>query len=250
MAITTAADGTIWAAIYGGVTAERRTRSCKIAPQTREDANPSVDRLETLGADRIRWPSPTTAAAASGSRSPLLQPRRRAASAGSRGVVGGGVPQTRPAPAAARPAAAPRRGRTPGGSTPTPAVARQSRQSGDGRAARPDRRVNGDTASIDQICVGPPEDTCSLVYIISGARVREQLPDYENRRPRPQGRALASAAATKKRSRRREARRARAVIVGQSTVTLHGGQSAKVRVTLNADRQKTAQEEPAGSSSS
>jgi hypothetical protein len=80
---------------------------------------------------------------------------------------------------------------------------------------------DGGTVTVDQICVGPPQDRCSLVYILSSRDYVTGFPGTHTR-----------AAAVDKR------KKAKAVILGQKTVTLRGGQHKKVTITLNATGRK------------
>jgi streptogramin lyase len=77
--------------------------------------------------------------------------------------------------------------------------------------------VKGSSVTVDQRCVGPPSDPCSLVYIIS---THEYVTGF------PGSRASAAKA--------RKKRKPKPVILGQKTVTLHGGQHKRVTITLNA----------------
>ncbi|MBJ7330500.1 MAG: hypothetical protein JHC95_11430 [Solirubrobacteraceae bacterium] len=88
---------------------------------------------------------------------------------------------------------------------------------GVGRAKLTDPRVSGDTVSIDQICLGPPEEPCAVVYILSAG---EYVTGFPGTKPR------ASIAAKKK--------KAKGVVLGRTAVTLHGGQKRTVKVKLNA----------------
>ena len=67
---------------------------------------------------------------------------------------------------------------------------------------------------MDQICVGPPEDRCSLIYIISA---HEYVTGFPGTRASVSGKK----------------RKTRLVVVGRKTVTLHGGQKKTVKIKLN-----------------
>ncbi len=223
-AITTASDGTIWAAIVSP------NAIVRITPPTREDGDLGVN-VWSLPADRRPfaltddrrgsiWFSASAVSSTTASGFGRLA-----------GVVGGGgtpTGPTGPTPPAAP--GTPTLPATPPAAIPPPRTVRAAIAAPPGRPA-----VSGDKATIDQICVGPPEDSCSLVYIISAHEYVTGFPNTRTDDRDRRGRALAAAAAAKR-------RRARAVIVGRKYVTLRGGQRAKVTVTLNSDRQKTAQE--------
>ena len=70
--------------------------------------------------------------------------------------------------------------------------------------------VSGDSISANQICVGPPQDKCSLVYLI-------QTHEYVTGFPGVKGSAA----------------KVKTFTIGKKTVTLKGGQKAKVTVKLN-----------------
>lgn len=222
MAIAAAPDGTLWLTQNGGVSHPGGNAIVKITPDPRSTAASAT--VWKLGASR--YPFAVTADA-SGSvwfsvntdSGPGLI-GRLAGVVGGGGTPGGGTPG----------------GGTPGGGTP----------GGGGPAVRPIRPVsvgvarpgtpstNGDSMSVDQICVGPPEAKCSLVYIISAGEYVTGFPGARSD-DRDRSRAVVAVAAAKRgRAKPRRRTRARAVILGQKVVTLRGGQRAKVRVTLNA----------------
>jgi hypothetical protein len=78
--------------------------------------------------------------------------------------------------------------------------------------------THGTSVTVDQICVGPPQDPCTLVYILSSH-------DYVAGFPGSHARAAA-------------VKRPKPVVLGTKTVTLHGGQHKKVTITLNAKGRK------------
>jgi hypothetical protein len=86
-----------------------------------------------------------------------------------------------------------------------------------GQAKLDPPQVGNGAINTNQICVGPPEDTCSLVYLI---KEHEYVTGF------PHSKARAMIAKAKKKPKLR--------VLGTKTVTLHGGQSAKVSVKLNA----------------
>ena len=84
-----------------------------------------------------------------------------------------------------------------------------------GTAKVTDPTVRGSAISANQICVGPPQDRCSLVYLID-------THEYVTGFPGTKG----MIAAKKK------------TVIGKATVTLQGGQSKKMTVKLNAKGRK------------
>ena len=79
-----------------------------------------------------------------------------------------------------------------------------------------DPRVSGSEINANQICVGPPEDKCSLVYLI-------QTHEYVTGFPNTRGYAAAAKTLT---------------TIGKATVTLKGGQKKKVTIKLNSKGKK------------
>jgi streptogramin lyase len=77
--------------------------------------------------------------------------------------------------------------------------------------------TDGNSATVNQICVGPPADRCSLVYLISSHEYVTGFPGSH-----------ATAAAKRKKP----------VILGRKSLTLHGGQHKKVTIKLNAKGRK------------
>jgi hypothetical protein len=82
-------------------------------------------------------------------------------------------------------------------------------------------RASGGSVTVEQICLGPPSNPCAVVYLLSAGEYVTGFPG-----------AKASAAKAKKK------KRTKAVILGRTAVTLHGGQKRKVTVTLNAKGRK------------
>ncbi len=76
----------------------------------------------------------------------------------------------------------------------------------------------GSSVSAEQICVGPPSDPCAVVYLLSAGEYVTGFPGTH-------------ASASKK-------KKPKAVILGRTAVTLHGGQTRKITVTLNAKGKK------------
>jgi streptogramin lyase len=100
-------------------------------------------------------------------------------------------------------------------STPTaalpPSVALSAATAGVARVGPPQPASNG--VSTEQICLGPPSNPCAVVYLLSAGEYVTGFPGTH-------------ASVAKKKP--------KAVILGRTAVTLHGGQRRKVTVTLNA----------------
>lgn len=237
MAIAAAPDGTLWLAQYGGISHPNGNAIVKIAP----DPLAPTATVWKLGA--AQYPMAVTADAGGSiwfavntNSGPGQIGRLAGVLGGGGGTPGGGTP------GGGTPGGGSPGGGTPGGGTPGGGAI----PGGGGPVVRPlvpatvgvarpgTPSTAGDSMSIDQICVGPPEAKCSLVYIISAGEYVSGFPGSRSD-DRDRSRAVtAVAAATKGRAKPRPRKRARAVILGQKVVTLRGGQRAKVRVTLNA----------------
>ena len=72
--------------------------------------------------------------------------------------------------------------------------------------------------NLDQICVGPPQDRCSLVYIISAHEYVRGFPNTV------QSSLIARGAAKRK---------PKPQVLGTKAVTLSGGQKARITIKLN-----------------
>jgi streptogramin lyase len=107
-----------------------------------------------------------------------------------------------------------------GGSAPAPAPGRVVRATSVGvaRVGTPSVAPDGRSIRANQVCVGPPRDICSLVYLIS---TNEYVAGFPGSR--------ASAA-----RRHRKPAKPKPVILGRKLVTLHGGQRKLVTISLNA----------------
>lgn len=82
---------------------------------------------------------------------------------------------------------------------------------GTGFARVNDPELRQGALRLTQICVGPPQDRCSLVYLLDS---QEYVTGFPGTKPRP--------------------RTTKRVVVGSKSVTLRGGESATVTVKLNA----------------
>jgi len=83
--------------------------------------------------------------------------------------------------------------------------------SGGGVARVNDPELRQGALRLTQICVGPPHDICSLIYLLD---THEYVNGFPGTKPRP--------------------RTTKRVVVGSKTVTLNGGESTTVTVDLNA----------------
>jgi streptogramin lyase len=198
-AISVAQDGTLWVAEYGGISDANANAIVRIVP-TQPTPTATVFHLGSAG-----YPfavAPDTRGNVWFSLATLTAPGKIGRLAG----VVGAAPASPPPPGTST---AP-----PGATTVTPASV--------GRARIGNPKGDGGSVTVDQICVGPPHDRCSLVYIISAH-------EYVTGFPGTHSRAASVDRAKKK---------ARPVILGQRSVTLRGGQHRKVTITLNAKGRK------------
>ena len=198
-AIRTARDGSLWVAVYGGIGAPAANAIVKIVP-----GDPPTATVYPLGAKVGPW---------------NVAPDQQGnvwfiGNASNPAVIGRLAAVLPAAPAPGAPGAPPATGgimTIAGTSTPlTPSVSTVARVS--------DPRVHGDSMSANQICVGPPQDRCSLVYLI-------QTHEYVAGLPGSHGNAAAAA-------------KTRLVTIGKATVSLAGGQSKKITIRLNAKGRK------------
>jgi streptogramin lyase len=206
--IRRAPDGTLWIAEFGFISHPTANAIIRIVPGATALDPPTADVFKTGAGKAPLGVAPDTkgnvwfTATADGSGGFI---GRLAGVTGSEpappdpGTGGGGGGGGAPAPSPA-----------PGGTVLTPGQTITAKVG--------DPTVHGTTASVDQICVGPPEARCSLVYIISAH-------EYVS------GCTCANSSGKKK-------RKARLVVVGRKTVTLHGGQKKTVKIKLNARGRK------------
>ncbi|MDA0179114.1 hypothetical protein OJ997_02310 [Solirubrobacter phytolaccae] len=102
---------------------------------------------------------------------------------------------------------------TPPGTAPTPTTTTVLTGGTVATASVSKPSVKGDSITANQICVGPPQDKCSLVYLV---QTREYVKGFPG--------AHSSAA--------------KLTTIGKATVTLNGGQSKKVTIKLNSKGKK------------
>jgi len=198
-AIATAQDGTLWVAEFGGFSSPNANAIIRIVP-TQPTPTATVWHLGATGYPFAVAPDTKgNVWFALGTASPPGRIGRLAGVVGAATGGGGGGGAT-PAP--------------PGGTTIKPASVATA------RVGTPS--TSGGTVTVNQICVGPPQDRCSLVYLISsheyvtgfpGSHARAAAVDKRRKKPKP-------------------------VILGKKTVTLHGGEHRKVTITLNAKGRK------------
>ena len=193
--IRLAPDGTLWLAQFGFISNPGANAIVRIVPS----ATPTAT-VYKLGAGKAPLSvAPDTKGnvwfTATGDTQPDFVGRLA-------GVVDAPAPAL-PGPGGQSPAPDP----APGGVTLKPATIATAKIG--------DPRVDGRTVKVNQICVGPPADRCSLVYLLD---TREYVTGFPGTR--------ASAAAKKRKTRR--------VVIGRKTVTINGGQQTTVKIKLNA----------------
>lgn len=198
--IAAAADGSLWVAVFGSVSASGANAIVHIVPGT-PPAAPTATVYKTGVANAPLTVAPDTYG--------------NVWFTGSGGTGGGpvgritGLPSSNPAPGGGTPATT--TPPTTGGPSPvtlTPSTT--------GAARVTDPRVRPDSITANQICVGPPEDRCSLVYLI-------QTHEYVKGFPNTKGSAAMAKTLT---------------TIGKATVTTKGGQSKKVTIKLNSKGKK------------
>ena len=197
-AISVAPDGTLWVAQYGGFGLDNANAIVKIVP-SQPDPTAAVFHL---GAGKFPLAvAPDTKGNVWFTLATNVTPGQIGRLAG---VVGAVPDRGGPAPAPA----------------PVPAPGRVIRAASVGvaRIGTPSISADGRSIRANQVCVGPPRDICSLVYLISS---KEYVAGFPGSR--------ASAA-----RRHRKPAKPKPVILGRKLVTLHGGQSKLVTISLNA----------------
>lgn len=211
-AITAAPDGSLWVAEYGGFSLPNANAIVKLVPGPATAPDPTATVFH-LG--RGKFPlavAPDTSGNVWFALATDVAPGQIGRLAGVVGAAGGG--------GGGSGGGGPAGGGSGGGRVVRPVSV--------GRARAGTPRADGDAVTVDQICVGPPEDRCSLVYILSA---HEYVTGFPGSRSSV---ATAISAAARRRGRGRRRARPRPVILGRKTVTLRGGQRRRVTVTLNA----------------
>lgn len=199
-AISVAPDGTLWVVEYGGFTLVGANAIVKIVP-SQPDPTASVFHLGTG-----KYPlavAPDTKGNVWFSVATDVVPGQIGRLAGAVGVAPGGGGTG---------------GGTGGGGGTSGGRVLRPASVGVARIGTPSVSPDGRSARSNQVCVGPPTDVCSVVYLIA---TNEYVAGFPGSR--------ASAA-----RRHRRSAKPKPVILGRTTVTLHGGQQKQVTIRLNA----------------
>lgn len=194
--LAAAPDGTIWMTVYGGPSGSQANAIVRIVPSGIDGTPPSVSVYKT-GLDD----PPLGIAADDGGNIWFGDGNATSSKLGQLAGVVSVAPPTPPG-GGPQPPAPPS---PPGTTTPKPALVGTLKLT-------PVQTGNG-AIDTNQICVGPPESRCTVIYRI---REREYVPGF--------GGASAWAAAKK------QAKKPR--VLATKAVTLRGGQKAKVSVRL------------------
>jgi streptogramin lyase len=191
--LTTANDGSLWLAVQGSYSAPGANAVVRIVP-----SNPPGSTVYKLGGEL----SPT--ALATDANGNVWFSGTSSTSVGRLGRLPFGPPL---GPAAQSP--------PPATTTTPPPVVTPLKPVTVATAKVTDPTVRGDAVNANQICVGPPEDKCSLVYLI-------QTHEYVKGFPNTNGYAAKATLTT----------------IGKATVTLKGGQKKKITIKLNSKGKK------------
>jgi streptogramin lyase len=187
--IRTAQDGTLWLAEFGFISHPNANAIVRIVP-----SDPPTTTVYKLGADN----APLSVVPDSNGNVWFLNGGTSTSSIGRlAGVVGAPV--------------------VPGAKANPPAGTTTVKVAGSGIARMGEVLARGTDIWAKQICVGPPEDRCSLVFLLDS---HEYVSGFPGTSPR-----LAGTSAKRK---------TRRVVVGSKTATLAGGKSATVKIGLNA----------------
>ena len=201
-AISAASDGSLWLAVFGSYGAPAANAIVHIVPGV-GTANPTATVYKLGAANSPLEVAPDT-------RGNVWFSGTGGTGGGPIGLIGdlSAPPTPTPTPTGdpTTPVAIPT---TPPPTTLTPSTV--------GTPRITDPTVRGDSVNANQICVGPPQDRCSLIYLI-------QTHEYVTGFPGSHG--LMSAAAKK------------LTTIGQLKVTLKGGEKKKVTIKLNAKGKK------------
>lgn len=195
--IRAAPDGTLWLGEIGGPSRPKANAIVRIVP-----TDPPTATAYKLGAER----APLSVAPDSNGN---VWFAASAVSAGYVGRLAGVLGETLPTDGAKGGGGS--SGSGDGGKSTPPPGATVVKPSGSGVAKVNDPELRPGAVRLTQICVGPPQDVCSLVYLLDS---HEYVNGFPGTKPRP--------------------RPTKRVVVGSKTVTLKGGQSATVTVKLNA----------------
>jgi streptogramin lyase len=209
-AISVAPDGTLWVAEFGFVSHPNANAIIRIVPS---QPTPTAT-VYKLGAGHAPIGiAPDTQGGVWFSLATDSPPSLIGRLAG---VTGAGPPVTEGTPTST--ATSTSTTATPG-ATPPPAPGAHAlipASVGTARVGPP--QASGGSVSVEQICLGPPSDPCSLVYLLSAGEYVTGFPG-----------AHVSAAKKKK---------AKGTVLGREAVSLHGGERRKITVSLNATGKK------------
>lgn len=206
IAIRKAADGTVWAAIYGGPSAPGANAIVRIVPGEGAAITTDIYKTGVLtplavapSATGDVWAALSPAGGGSGSLAKITG-----------AIAGGAQPPV-----------------DGGGGTPAPSPGGNTVLGTVGKAQAGKASTDGDTASVRQICVGPPQDKCSLIYMLDS---REYVKGFPNTKPPTadgSGSRLALAPKSKKPKKKSTVR------LGETRITLSGGETKTVKVRLS-----------------
>lgn len=193
--IRAAPDGTLWLAQFGFISHPKANAIVRIVP-----TDPPTTTVYKLGAGK----APLSVAPDTNGNVWFGVSGDTSSYAGRlAGVLGATLPPGDPGAGA------------PGANTPAsssiPAGAKVVKAAGTGFARVNDPELRQGALRLTQICVGPPEDRCSLIYLLD---THEYVTGFPGTRSR--------------------ARTTKRVVVGSKAVTLNGGEQATVTVKLNA----------------
>ncbi len=204
MQIRTAADGTLWVAVYGGISNPGANAIVRIVPSA---ATPTATVYST-GASAPLSVAPSSTGDVWFGMNPVSG---TGAIGRLQGVLTGGSSGSSTPPAS-------------GTTTLTPSAV---------GVARPGTvTTSGDTTSITQICVGPPQDRCSLVYMV-------QSHEYVTGFPGSKANEYVTMATTpvkkpvKKPAKPKKAKKPPLPILAKVSVTLKGGQKKTTKIRLS-----------------
>ncbi len=203
MQIRTAPDGTLWIAVYGGISAPGANAIVRIVPS---QPAPTATVYSTGTSAPVSIATSATGDVWFGLSNP-------AAGTGSIGrlqgaLTGGGSGPSTPATPA------------PGATTLTPSAI---------GVARPGTvNTSGDTTSVTQICVGPPQDRCSLVYLVQS---REYVVGFPGSKSNEY--VTMATKTVKKPAKPKKAKKPPLPILAKVSVTLKGGQKKTTKIRLS-----------------
>jgi streptogramin lyase len=211
--ITAAPDGTLWLSEWGSISHPNANALVRIVPT---QPAPAAEVFK-LGAGH----APLNAAADTRgniwfSMSVESQPFQIGRLAG---VVGAAI-----VPGSQQPPAG---GGTPGGG----AGAKTLTPSTVAKASVTPPHVSGSSVTVNQICVGPPSDPCSLVYLISS---NEYVSGFPGSKASVARASIATRVVSASVAAARKRKKPKPVILARKALTLHGGEHRKVTITLNS----------------